>query len=826
MFFNLTSNSFTFLKTLTGILLLGLCISAQGIKAQETQLFADDFNLPDRTLITDWTAFGAIGREYWYIENQSLSTGNGNNYSVGLTWFTLTRTGTANWSDYSAGVDILQAEEIGVITVAFRWIDKLNYYFASIDVLKRPDTQELISQVTLNKVVDGRTVELSSTDSKLSQNIPDFTTGKNRIEVKAFGSSLSLLINGTVVLQATDSDHTGGTIALGQSYNTVLFDNVIVAGGTSSSASTNPQVVEQGYRVLMMDSQKKLNAEELKKELITAGFQSINFVTNPDGTVSVYVGEFATKAEADAEEVRLAGANFIPIYVEAYKPSGGLVNVRATPPPTPAPTPVVRTPVPTSTPASTSTVAEVLEQIDKQAQDAEGRGDYATANQLWAEYIAKAPTPDQREYGQKKRDAVIAKETGDRPNTNSNVPGIASETSGSGSNTLLYVGIGVGVLILVGGGAFFVMSKKSSASAKPVATTASMQPATAKPQSTAPKAVVSKPAATPAKPAVEMPQSETEAEKEADFQEVDSSARIRPGQVSRKKEPVSTAVDTEVDLKPESGSVSIGEIRTPGSKSDSEVNLQRNTPKPKVKTPGSDKTDSGLSLDFLFEEKKEAVSSSNSSSEFVIPPRPDSSAEVPKGQVVGKPDNADFFFIQNFENEKEGAMPNGWSGEYEYASLQVVRDDSSNGKCMRFEKKDGSGSALFSLNFPDAGGRIIVEFDIRCDDKNKYLLGFYIEKDGNFRQAITTIVHRTNSNSNPTLRLQNESTPYEFGQWTSVKYDLDLPRHLVDGYVDGKPVITAARLAQAPKLINTFSIRDNLATTGTLLIRNIRVYKG
>lgn len=188
---------------------------------------------------------------------------------------------------------------------------------------------------------------------------------------------------------------------------------------------------------------------------------------------------------------------------------------------------------------------------------------------------------------------------------------------------------------------------------------------------------------------------------------------------------------------------------------------------------------------------------------------------------------AGLFYQQSFDDEAIGASPRDWEGKYDHSTL-LISDGGANGgssKCMRFEKKQGTGSAYYSLKFPDASGRICAEFDIRCDDKNRYLIGLYIEKDADFRQAISTIVHRTNPQSPPTLRLQGESAPYQFGKWVHVKYIIDLPRSLVDGWVDDVSVAAGVRLSQAPKVLNTLSIRDNSATTGILLIDNIKIYR-
>ncbi|MCC6547531.1 hypothetical protein IT570_10225 [Candidatus Sumerlaeota bacterium] len=186
---------------------------------------------------------------------------------------------------------------------------------------------------------------------------------------------------------------------------------------------------------------------------------------------------------------------------------------------------------------------------------------------------------------------------------------------------------------------------------------------------------------------------------------------------------------------------------------------------------------------------------------------------------------AKILYAQNFDDEELGGMPRGWKGSYDYATLSVV-DRENGGKCMKFEKGKGTGSAYFSCRFPDAAGRVVVEFDLRCDHKNKYLLGFYVEMDEDFRHSVHTVVHMDATKADKvSLRLQNETAPYKLGEWTRMRYLIDLPRNMVDGFVDDKPVAVGVRLPSRPKVVNTLSIRDNLATEGILLIDNIRIYK-
>lgn len=201
-------------------------------------------------------------------------------------------------------------------------------------------------------------------------------------------------------------------------------------------------------------------------------------------------------------------------------------------------------------------------------------------------------------------------------------------------------------------------------------------------------------------------------------------------------------------------------------------------------------------------------------------------APVKAGPVSSTPGRV-AFYEQSFDDEEVGAMPANWTGEYDYATLKIVeREEGSGKKCMRFEKQSGSGSAFYTCKFPDAAGRVVVEFDLRCDNKNKYLLGFYIEKDGDFRHSMHTVVHRDVANMDKiSLRLQNESEPYTLGEWVHIRFLIDLPRNIVDGYMNDRPVAVGVRLASKPRIINTLSIRDNLATEGILMIDNIQIYQ-
>ncbi len=182
-------------------------------------------------------------------------------------------------------------------------------------------------------------------------------------------------------------------------------------------------------------------------------------------------------------------------------------------------------------------------------------------------------------------------------------------------------------------------------------------------------------------------------------------------------------------------------------------------------------------------------------------------------------------FQQNFDDETVGAVPKGWIGEYSHASLEVedAVTATNSGKGIKFEKQSGTASTHYRCKFNETRGRIAVEFDIRCDSKNKYFLGVYIESDEDFRKAVHTVIHTTEDGTSAALRLQGESVPYQLGTWAHIKYILNLTDSSVDAFVNNQNVIKGARIPGTPEMMNTISIRDNPATTAVLYLDNIRI---
>lgn len=182
---------------------------------------------------------------------------------------------------------------------------------------------------------------------------------------------------------------------------------------------------------------------------------------------------------------------------------------------------------------------------------------------------------------------------------------------------------------------------------------------------------------------------------------------------------------------------------------------------------------------------------------------------------------------QDFERDTAGQLPSGWEGQYPFASLTVEADTPPKGsqQYLHFEKKDGTGKAHYSCHFGDVSGVIGIEFDLRCNDKNKFLLGFYVEKDGDFQHSIHTKILRSEAQTSPTIHMQGQPAPYLLGSWAHIKYVVDLTEGRINGYIDSTHVVRDLPLSPNPGTLNTLSIRDNINTTGVLLLANIKIYE-
>ena len=239
---------------------------------------------------------------------------------------------------------------------------------------------------------------------------------------------------------------------------------------------------------------------------------------------------------------------------------------------------------------------------------------------------------------------------------------------------------------------------------------------------------------------------------------------------------------------------------------------------PKGRKPENDSTNTGFtdSVDlpsFSFDDMTSSVGASSPPTSVM--PALEATVDSLEGGIA-----------LSFEDLPIGAQPAGWEGDYDYATLTVEADTPPRGfhQYLAYRKTEGTGKALFTHPFPAIRGKAVIEFDMRCDDKNKFLLGFYIEHDGDFQNSINTKILRSEAQTTPTIHMQGESAPYLLGSWAHIKYVVDLDAGLVNGYIDGTHMARDVPFEKNPGSLNTLAIRDNINTTGVLLLNNIRVY--
>lgn len=800
-------------------LLLALVAPVRG----QGVLFETDFE-GDRGRPGQFRIIGAIGDDYWMARDGAFDTGDGNTFMLGATWAFLDVSGSSAWRDVRATTNARMQDSAGTLGLAVRWESSQRFYAAMISVTSSQ------TEVAIERHFDGTRTVLASMRSPGDAALPRLgtaqgQTGPVRISFQAVGDQLSLAIDGTTILTATDSRIPAGSAALGQSFNRVLFDDFRIEAA-SAAAVAGDFVLE------LATGLSRGEADAMAARV--ASLPRVVVREEGGGRFAVYAGNYPSRGAADT--ARAMVAQQFDIDAQRVIPASAMAGRD----PAPAPGTGYRAVVARSlgdeearrlradlnvdgfTPNETlsgpqgrlvvaggpfATSAEARNLVDRLQATGFVTAEVMSASAIEAA-IGSTPaatpapvvaTPAPAAATPAPTPAPVAP-----PAAVAELPLPTPSPQRGGGLPLVPIVIGVVVLAAAGGGAFVFLRGRSAAPA-PAA-----KPSTglSKPGGSLTK-LGSAPAA--AKKAAAKPAPGKPAAAKAPMKPVGDDARIKPGSFAPAPEDAPAAEPAPPPAKESSDGIKLDFGEAPGPAAaiaESAIDrILQGAPSDKT---GEEPTVGDLSLDFLVGEE----------------PAPSTEAPPPAPSSAAVPVNTDYYFRQDFEDEAPGARPANWNGEYEYADLVVqagnTRDGSRN--CVRFEKKEGVGSAYYSARFPDARGRVGIEFDIRCDDKNKYLLGFYIEKDGDFRQSISTVVHRTNSRAEPTLRIQNEPAPYEFGTWRHVRMQLDLTRAVLDVELDGEPMMTGHRIANCPKVVNTLSIRDNLATTGVLLMDDIKIY--
>ncbi len=612
--------------------------------------------------------------------------------------------------------------------------------------------------------------------------------------------------------------------------------NFISSSGSGSTGATGPSTGQERYRVLAGTFRDRISADEKYAELEREGLFPIEIIGGADGNYNVYAGyDFDNYSEAQDYFNEIRADNIgVDRIVDLNNPSS-----RVTPP--------VGNPDSQQEDASSQFQSDFLSALAsgdlEEAQDILNDWEETDPGNILIPSLREqllnriaqenaSPTPEptpsyddlrtqalaaeaEREFNQAisiwrqisgmstitdgQRQEAIGKIADINERTyQANQPAEPAPTqTGTGSSDddggiMIYIIIAVVVIVIIVV-VIFLMKKKSSAPA-PASTSTMSAPAVK--TATAPKpsktaATVS--ATTPKKP-------ETPAKKK---EEKPAPAKDAPP--PKKEEPAQAEIESE-------SHVALDNIF---SEEPAQGEPEKEEEKPR---PG----ESSMRIPTIKEQQeKDKADAKAKAEEKVNAPAP----AAPAPAAPAPTEDPDLIFSQDFSQGEAGSQPKGWEGSYDYASLTLCDGEGDDPKrYMKYEKTSGTGSAFYSCKFEPATGKVVVEFDIRCDNKNKYLLGFYIEKDSDFRHSISTVVHRDLSDtSKVALRLQHESADYQLGKWAHIRFHIDLLRSLVDGYVDDELVASGVRLPSRPKMVNTLSIRDNLATEGILMIANVKV---
>jgi hypothetical protein len=184
-----------------------------------TALYSDTFEGDTvGSIPAGWSVFGT---------NAGFSVQqNGSHVYAHSGWQAITTAGNGTWGNYQYSVDMLPSNWGSEVDgVLFRVKDSSNYYFV-----------QYIGGTTLSlhKVVNGSSTGLASTKVTMS------ASNWHTIQVVASGSSLTVSVDGTQELAATDATFPTGGIGLGGN-SPVQFDNVAVSAiGSTGTPSATP----------------------------------------------------------------------------------------------------------------------------------------------------------------------------------------------------------------------------------------------------------------------------------------------------------------------------------------------------------------------------------------------------------------------------------------------------------------------------------------------------------------------------------------------------------------------------------------------------------
>jgi hypothetical protein len=193
-------------------------------------LYSDTFTGPDRSRPGNWKILGADSGEFWYIFENQLTTGNGDNLPgfSGYSYAIIQAPGSETWTDYSIECRFWLRQANGQVILVSRWKDKDNHYEG---VLESSQGNRILR---ITRVINGKRINLKTLqngqDGIFIPPVED-AYSPNDAETVRFtvsGTKLTLSFADQIELEAEDGSLKAGTAGLGEWYYFIFFDNVIV----------------------------------------------------------------------------------------------------------------------------------------------------------------------------------------------------------------------------------------------------------------------------------------------------------------------------------------------------------------------------------------------------------------------------------------------------------------------------------------------------------------------------------------------------------------------------------------------------------------------
>ena len=193
-------------------------------------LYSDTFTGPDKSRPANWKILGADSGEFWYIFENQLTTGNGDNLPgfSGYSYAIIQLPGSETWTDYSIQCSFWLRQANGQLILVARWKDKDNHYEGVLESFQGN------RYLRITRILNGKRVNLKTLqngqDGIFIPPVED-AYSPNDAETMRFtvsGSKLTLSFADQIELEAEDDSLKAGTAGLGEWYYFIFFDNVIV----------------------------------------------------------------------------------------------------------------------------------------------------------------------------------------------------------------------------------------------------------------------------------------------------------------------------------------------------------------------------------------------------------------------------------------------------------------------------------------------------------------------------------------------------------------------------------------------------------------------